>query len=101
LLVGEDAPALSSTIAWSVTKLASITFWSLAFSYWFDKPWFHKLRETCCCAPHTFLLGFPTGCLNIAPSACHLKNYCFVITYLLENEQELSLGMLDTSQTYQ
>jgi hypothetical protein len=32
--------------------------------------------------------------------ACHLKNYCFVITYLLEDEQELSLGMLDTSQTY-
>jgi hypothetical protein len=32
--------------------------------------------------------------------ACHLKNYCFVITYLLEDEHELSLGMLDTSQTY-
>jgi hypothetical protein len=32
--------------------------------------------------------------------ACHLKNYCFVISYLLEDEQELSLGMLDTSQTY-
>jgi hypothetical protein len=32
--------------------------------------------------------------------ACHLKNYCFIITYLLEDEQELSLGMLDTSQTY-
>jgi hypothetical protein len=32
--------------------------------------------------------------------ACHLKNYSFVITYLLEDEQELSLGMLDTSQTY-
>jgi hypothetical protein len=31
--------------------------------------------------------------------ACHLKNYCFVITYLLKDEQELSLGMLDTSQT--
>jgi hypothetical protein len=31
---------------------------------------------------------------------CHLKNYSFVITYLLEDEQELSLGMLDTSQTY-
>jgi hypothetical protein len=28
------------------------------------------------------------------------KIYCFVITYLLEDEQELSLGMLDTSQTY-
>ena len=27
-------------------------------------------------------------------AACHLKNYCFVITYLLEDEQELSLGML-------
>jgi hypothetical protein len=26
--------------------------------------------------------------------AYHLKNYCFVITYLLEDEQELSLGML-------
>jgi hypothetical protein len=32
--------------------------------------------------------------------ACYLKNYCFVITYLLEDEQELSLGMLDMSQTY-
>jgi hypothetical protein len=32
--------------------------------------------------------------------ACHLKNYCFVITYLLEDEQELSLGMLDTSLMY-
>jgi hypothetical protein len=32
--------------------------------------------------------------------ACHLKNYCFVITYLLEDEKELSLGMLDMSQTY-
>jgi hypothetical protein len=28
-----------------------------------------QLRETCCCAPHTFLLGFPIGCLNIAPSS--------------------------------
>jgi hypothetical protein len=26
--------------------------------------------------------------------ACHLKNYSFVTTYLLEDEQELSLGML-------
>jgi hypothetical protein len=32
--------------------------------------------------------------------AYHLKNYSFVITYLLEDEQELSLGMLDTSQMY-
>jgi hypothetical protein len=32
--------------------------------------------------------------------AYHLKNYSFVITYLLEDEQELSLGMLDTTQMY-
>jgi hypothetical protein len=32
--------------------------------------------------------------------ACQLKNYSFVITYLPEEEQELSLGMLDTSQIY-
>jgi hypothetical protein len=24
----------------AVAKLASITFWSLAFSYWINKPWF-------------------------------------------------------------
>jgi hypothetical protein len=24
----------------AVAKLAGITFWSLPFSYWFDKPWF-------------------------------------------------------------
>jgi hypothetical protein len=46
----------------AVAKLAGITFWSLAFSYWFDKPWFHNWGKTCCCAHHTFLLGFPTGC---------------------------------------
>jgi hypothetical protein len=32
--------------------------------------------------------------------ACHLKNYYFAITYLLEDKQELILGMLDTSQMY-
>jgi hypothetical protein len=32
--------------------------------------------------------------------ACHLKSYFCVITYLIEDEQELSLGMLDTSQMY-
>jgi hypothetical protein len=42
LLVKSHAPAFSGAIVWSVVKLASITFWSLAFSYWFDKPWFHN-----------------------------------------------------------
>jgi hypothetical protein len=41
------------------------------------QPWFHKLRETCCCAPHTFLLGFSTGFLNIAPS--HISHICTCI----------------------
>jgi hypothetical protein len=34
------------------------------------KPWFHtegNLRETCRCAHHTFLLGFPTGWLAQLP----------------------------------
>jgi hypothetical protein len=52
---------ISGAIVRSVTKLASITFWSLAFSYWFDQPWFHNWGKTCYCAHHTFLLGFPTG----------------------------------------
>jgi hypothetical protein len=26
----------------AVAKLAGITFSSLAFSYWFDQPWFHN-----------------------------------------------------------
>jgi hypothetical protein len=56
------APAFSSAIVRSVAKLASITFLSLAFSYWFDKPWFHNWGKICFCAHHTFLLGFPTGC---------------------------------------
>jgi hypothetical protein len=38
--------------------------------------------------------------IKIVLGACQLKNYYFVITYLLGDEQELSLGMLDTSQMY-
>ena len=34
-----------------------------------------------------------TCLIKIVLASCHLKNY-FVITYLLEDEQELSLGML-------
>ena len=32
--------------------------------------------------------------IKIVLASCHIKNYCFVITYLLKDEQELSLGML-------
>jgi hypothetical protein len=60
----------------AVAKLAGITFWSLAFSYWFDKPWFHNWRNTCCYAHHTFLLGFPTGVI-----LCHhASSLCFTLT---------------------
>jgi hypothetical protein len=38
--------------------------------------------------------------IKIVLGACHLNFFYFVITYLLEDEQELSLGMLDTLQTY-
>jgi hypothetical protein len=38
--------------------------------------------------------------IKIVLGACYLKKYYFVITYLLEDEQELSLGMLDTLQMY-
>ena len=36
---------------------------------------------------------FYISLIKIVLGACHLKNY-FVITYLTEDEQELSLGML-------
>jgi hypothetical protein len=38
--------------------------------------------------------------IYVYDGACHIKNYYYVITYLLEDEQELSLGMLHTSQMY-
>jgi hypothetical protein len=61
----DEAPyKLSGAIA----KLASITFLSLAFSYWFDKPWFLTEGKTCCYIHQTFSWGFPTGRLFTAPS---------------------------------
>ena len=35
----------------------------LAFSSSIDKPWFLTEGKTCCCAHHTFCLGFPTDWL--------------------------------------
>jgi hypothetical protein len=56
------------------------------------------------CANSLEYFNLSTQCFTSFEQDCigayHLKNYCFVITYLLEDEQELSLGMLDTSQTY-
>jgi hypothetical protein len=49
---------------------------------------------------HAHVLSSLISALNTLPrwsncdGSCHLKNYYFVITYLLEDEQELSLAML-------
>jgi hypothetical protein len=51
-----------------VVKLASITFLSLAFSYWTIKPWFLTEGKTCCYIHQTFSWGFPTGRSFTAPS---------------------------------
>jgi hypothetical protein len=48
----------------AIAKLAGMTFWSLAFSYCFDKPRFLIEGKTYYCAHHTFLLGFPTRWLS-------------------------------------
>jgi hypothetical protein len=42
-----------------VTKLASITFLSLAFAYWFDKPWFLTEGKLLLCSSY-----LPLGVLN-------------------------------------
>jgi hypothetical protein len=61
------------------------------------------LSRLCLLCPCFKFFDPNTQCLHKyqdCDGACHLKNYSFVITYLLEDEQELSLGMLDTSQMY-
>jgi hypothetical protein len=49
----------------AVAKLASITFSRIGlFLLRIDKPWFLTEGKACCCAHHTFRLGFP-NCLAI------------------------------------
>jgi hypothetical protein len=47
----------------AVAKPVSINLWKLVVSPTGSINLGFILRETCCCAHHTFLLGFPTGCL--------------------------------------
>jgi hypothetical protein len=63
LLLGEDTPtsSWSGTLVRSVTKLASITFWSLAFSYWFDSTLVSQLREDFLLCSSYLPLGVPNG----------------------------------------
>jgi hypothetical protein len=65
----DEAP---NKLSGAVAKLADITFSSLAFSYWIDKPWFLTKGKTCYCAHHTFPLGFPTGWLSCPHQAIFL-----------------------------
>jgi hypothetical protein len=68
LLLVEDTPTsiLSGALVRSVTKLASITFWSLTFSYWFDSTLVSRLREDLLLCSSYLLLGFPTGRSSIS-----------------------------------
>src|SRR4051812_48001100 len=54
-----------------------------------------ELYLSCLCLKITLI---PTAMFHeldqVVVAQCHIKNYCFVITYLLEEEHELSLGML-------
>jgi hypothetical protein len=80
----------------------------LAFSYWIDIPWFLTKGKLAAIFIKPSLgvsqLGGHLHPQHRATNdqdcdgAYHLK--FFFITYQLEDDQELSLGMLDTSQTY-
>jgi hypothetical protein len=59
-LAKQSLDEASYKLSGAVAKLAGITFLSLAFS-WTDTSWFLTEGKACCCAHHTFLLGFPTG----------------------------------------
>jgi hypothetical protein len=73
--------SLSGAIVRSVTKLASITFLSLAFSYWFDSTLVSQLREHLLLCSSYLLLGFPTGRSSISTLHHHSRKrpcgFCF------------------------
>jgi hypothetical protein len=77
LLLGEDTPtsSLSGVLVRSVTKLASITFLSLAFSYWIDYLGFIT-EEKLAAVLITPSLGVPNWpviyIINTAPSTSFL-----------------------------
>jgi hypothetical protein len=48
-------------------QLVRNTFRRDAFLLLVDKPWYRISRETCCCAHHTFLLGFTNALRIILP----------------------------------
>jgi hypothetical protein len=56
------APAFSGAIVRSVAKLASITFWSLVFSYWFDNLGFTTEGNLLLCSSY-----LPLGVPNWVP----------------------------------
>jgi hypothetical protein len=63
LLAKQSLDEAPYKLSGAVVKLASITFSRIGFSSSIDKPWFLTEGKTCCCAYHTFCLGFPTDWL--------------------------------------
>ena len=59
------------------------------FSYWSIKPRFHKLRETCCCAHHTFLLGFTNYAPQSSSTQCPGSTFLAPLLYIRERNQAL------------
>src|SRR4051794_25513724 len=54
-----------------------------------------EFYHSCLCLKSTLIPAAMFHVLDqVLVAQSHIKNYCFVITYLLEDEQELSLGML-------
>jgi hypothetical protein len=80
------------TIVYSVSKLASINLWKFGFLLLVRKTLVSQLRETCCCAHHTFLLGFPTGCLT-----CTIKHFSGAIA---RKKEDFCKGSLSRSIFY-
>jgi hypothetical protein len=59
LLAKQSLDEAPYKLSGAVVKLASITFSRLSVLLLIDKPWFLTEGKACCCAHHTFRLGFP------------------------------------------
>jgi hypothetical protein len=79
LLAKQSLDEASNKLSGAVAKLAGITFLSLAFSYWFDKPWFLTEGKLLLCSsylplgvPNWSVIYISTGAINMS---CYSKNY--------------------------
>ena len=68
---------------------ASNTFGVFPCSYWIDNLSF-VLRETCCCAHHTFPLGFPTSSTSTTSHQPTRSRRCWLVVWIRNSLQILS-----------